>query len=413
MEQHFTSVLNTDPTVYEEQQAFTYPEEVDYRPPLEADPNKKSASIIFQFIKSLKIGSDLSQIASPIQADKGKSGLEYGAQCNRVFDSVINIHREPSAAKRMIQVVHAFLAPRTYIPLPALNGPTKPFNSVLGEHFHCHWNHSDQSQTFSVWEQISHHPPISAFYTWNQRNNFSMEGTAKVAPIFWGNKVQVAFYGLVRFNVFLPDGTKEVYQISLPYPTAKGILLGKSSFELSGDMKVVCEQTGLEANLKFKSGNVVKGEITEQYEREKNGAKKMKTRTIYEIEGSVISVCHVINVETKEKTVLFDAQTMENLQMVIKPVVKQDVMESQRLWHHVTYNIKKQEWEEAVRQKTELEESQRRMIKEMKANNQEYVPKYFKKTDLVHEKVTFYEYIHPITHYMAPVENKVDDLDLD
>jgi len=407
---------NTDPSVYEQQQDSTYPTIVDYKPKFgaDADSSSSNASLLFQFIKSLRIGTDLSQIASPIQGEKGKSALEWGAELSRPFESFTKAHKETDALKRMIHVLQFIVAPRTSVPQPSITGPNKPYNSVIGEHFHGHWNHSDNSQSFVVYEQISHHPPVCCFYIWNQTNNFSYEGTIRTAPIFWGNKVDVTFTGPIRVHLFLPSGVKETYHVSLPSPCAKGILLGKSGFEFSGEAKIVCEQTGVQSNLKFKSGNVFKGHITEPYEKvKKNGTKKMKSRPVYEIEGSMIGLSHITDLRNNDKQVFLDVMSMEDLQLVVKPVAKQDCFESRRIWHHVTHAIKQKDWDSAIKHKAEVEESQRKLIKEMKANHEEYVPKYFKKTDVVVDKMHLYEYLHPITHYTAPIESTVDDLDLD
>ncbi|XP_074082287.1 oxysterol-binding protein-related protein 8-like [Macrotis lagotis] len=47
-------------------------------------------------------------------------------------------------------------------------GLKKPYNLVLGEIFRCPWVHPrTNSKTFYIAEQVSHHPPISAFYISN------------------------------------------------------------------------------------------------------------------------------------------------------------------------------------------------------------------------------------------------------
>ena len=85
----------------------------------------------------------------------------------------------------------------------------KPYNPVLGEEFHCCWQHKDSFSTFLA-EQVSHHPPVrfaslpiiahrlirstdlvppslslsfplapSAFYMENRKKNIVFEGDIK------------------------------------------------------------------------------------------------------------------------------------------------------------------------------------------------------------------------------------------
>jgi len=53
----------------------------------------------------------------------------------------------------------------------------KPFNSILGEFFECNWNNDeDKTSTYYIGEQVTHHPPLSAFYSYNEKTNITYEG---------------------------------------------------------------------------------------------------------------------------------------------------------------------------------------------------------------------------------------------
>jgi hypothetical protein len=49
----------------------------------------------------------------------------------------------------------------------------KPYNAIHGEVFACKFI-QDDSKTFYIAEQVSHHPPISALYLVNPQKNYSL-----------------------------------------------------------------------------------------------------------------------------------------------------------------------------------------------------------------------------------------------
>ena len=52
----------------------------------------------------------------------------------------------------------------------------KPLNPCLGELFIGHWDEEQSGKTEVVVEQISHHPPASAFRIWNEKHKVRIEG---------------------------------------------------------------------------------------------------------------------------------------------------------------------------------------------------------------------------------------------
>lgn len=82
------------------------------------------------------------------------------------------------------------------------NGLKKPYNPILGEAFRCYWEHppknadesdeldlklSDQmTKTFYVAEQISHHPPVSAFHCVNRNQGYMVSGVVQVSSNYYG-----------------------------------------------------------------------------------------------------------------------------------------------------------------------------------------------------------------------------------
>ena len=66
-------------------------------------------------------------------------------------------------------------------------GLKKPYNPILGETFRCYWKHpKSNSRTFYIAEQISHHPPVSAFYVTNRQDGFCISGCILAKSKFYG-----------------------------------------------------------------------------------------------------------------------------------------------------------------------------------------------------------------------------------
>src|SRR5690606_20607891 len=116
----------------------------------------------------------------------------------------------------------------------------KPYNPILGEHFHCKWEHED-STTFYHAEQVSHHPPISAIYWENPKKGIIHYGTLGFGMNFLGNSGEAWLKGGYKL-VALKHG--EVYEASFPKFVGRGIFWGSQVFEKVGKQEIKCEKTG-------------------------------------------------------------------------------------------------------------------------------------------------------------------------
>ena len=73
-----------------------------------------------------------------------------------------------------------------------LQGLKKPYNPIIGETFRCMWlNDTDQSKTFFIAEQVSHHPPVSAFYCSNRKGGYVTHGSILAKSKFYGKRLPI------------------------------------------------------------------------------------------------------------------------------------------------------------------------------------------------------------------------------
>lgn len=98
--------------------------------------------------------------------------------------------RQPDAYERMKAVLTWYLSGLYRKP----RGLKKPYNPVLGETFRCSWIHPESgTRTYYVSEQVSHHPPVSAFYVSNRKEGFAVEATIHAKSKFYGKSQPSSF----------------------------------------------------------------------------------------------------------------------------------------------------------------------------------------------------------------------------
>ncbi|KAJ8298836.1 hypothetical protein KUTeg_022896 [Tegillarca granosa] len=129
-------------------------------------------------------------------------------------------------------------------------GLKKPYNPIIGETFRCNWYHpKTKSRTYYIAEQISHHPPVSAFHVTNRQDGFNISGSILAKSKFYGNSLSALLDGTAKLT-FLKRG--EDYFITMPYAHCKGILIGTLTMEMGGKVSIDCPRTGYRCDLEFK-----------------------------------------------------------------------------------------------------------------------------------------------------------------
>ena len=113
----------------------------------------------------------------------------------------------------------------------------KPFNSLLGETFEL-----VTSQYRFVSEQVSHHPPITAFHC--ESANYEVHASSSTTLKFNGRYAIFSPKDLVHINLRLVNGDLEIYSATLPDVSVHNLVLGKMYIEVSGKCQVKNETTG-------------------------------------------------------------------------------------------------------------------------------------------------------------------------
>ncbi|XP_043065172.1 oxysterol-binding protein-related protein 8 isoform X2 [Drosophila ficusphila] len=332
-----------------------------------AEENK---SLIWCIVKQVRPGMDLSKVVLPTFILEPRSFLDKLSDSYYHADLLSKAVQEDDAFTRMKLVVQWYLS--SFYKKP--KGLKKPYNPILGERFRCYWQHPSGSRTFYIAEQVSHHPPVSAFYVTNREDGFSITCSILAKSKFYGNSTSAVLEGAATMTL-LPRG--ECYTATTPYAHCKGILMGTLSMELGGKINIECENTGYRTELEFKlkpflggadATNVVVGKI------------KLGKETLATINGHWDKECRVKDSKTGEETLLFkvDAETRsKRLTRYLVPLEAQEPNESQRMWQHVSEAIAREDQVAATEEKTVLEERQRAEAKTRASTDSIHMPELF------------------------------------
>ncbi|KRY53188.1 Oxysterol-binding protein-related protein 8 [Trichinella britovi] len=321
-----------------------------------AEENK---SLIWTLMKQVRPGMDLSKVVLPTFILEPRSFLEKLADYYYHADLLSEAAKENDPYKRMQLVLKFYLSGFYKKP----KGLKKPYNPILGEVFRCYWyDPSTDSRTFYIAEQVSHHPPISAFFVTNRKSGFNISGTILAKSKYYGNSLSAIMCGGARITLL---NRGENYIVTLPYAHCKGLVLGTLSMELGGSVSLTCDRTSYSALIEFKLRpffgrsdciNMLSGKIM------------LGKETLADISGRWDDTIYITDKQTNETNILWGPIEVAVAHRLKRSDVDFDVQEefeSSKLWIKVTEAIKACDQEWATIEKTKVEELQRQKAKDL------------------------------------------------
>ncbi|XP_055611137.1 oxysterol-binding protein-related protein 2 isoform X2 [Uranotaenia lowii] len=206
------------------------------------------------------IGKELSKITMPVVFNEPLSFLQRMTEYME-YAKLLRIASEQADPVDRLKYVSAFAVSALASNWERLG---KPFNPLLGETYEL-----TRPEFRIICEQVSHHPPISAFHA--SSDSFSFHGSIHPKLKFWGKSVEIQPKGVV--TVEFPK-LGEAYSWTNVNCCVHNIIVGKLWIEQYGMMEVTSHQHGLKAMLNFKtagSGNKdlhrVEGYISDRNKR--------------------------------------------------------------------------------------------------------------------------------------------------
>ncbi|KAH8101584.1 Oxysterol-binding protein [Cristinia sonorae] len=330
--------------------------------------DENEGSIISSMISQLRVGMDLSKVTFPTFVLEPRSMLERITDFMSHPDLIFGAEHCDDPEERFIRVLQYYLAGWHIKP----KGVKKPYNPVLGEFFRCRYDYPDGTKGFYIAEQVSHHPPISAFYYISPANKVAILGELRPKSKFLGNSVSTTMEGENRILLMGRPEDGE-YVISMPNMYARGILWGKMVLELGDTCTAKNERNGLTAELQFKTKGYFSGAYNAIAGRVRRGS--MDTG---EVSGKWSSVMEY-KTSKGERRVLFDVAKdgSKIAPKFVPPEDEQEPNESRRLWSKLTAAIVAKDMEAATTAKTAVEESQRELRRQREESGQQHVPRFF------------------------------------
>ncbi|XP_068191542.1 oxysterol-binding protein-related protein 2-like [Antennarius striatus] len=188
------------------------------------------------------IGLELSKITMPIVLNEPLSFLQ---RITEYMEHTYLINRACSLSDS-IQRMQAIAAFAVSAVASQWDRTGKPFNPLLGETYEL--IREEQGYRL-VSEQVSHHPPVSAFHAESLAGDFVFHGSIYPKLKFWGKSVEAEPRGTITLELLKHN---EAYTWSNPYCCVHNIILGKLWIEQYGTVEIVNHSTGDKCVLNFK-----------------------------------------------------------------------------------------------------------------------------------------------------------------
>ncbi|RDB30329.1 Oxysterol-binding protein-like protein 1 [Hypsizygus marmoreus] len=290
-----------------------------------------------------------------------------------------------------------------------------------------------------VTEQVSHHPPVSAYFASCPARSLELSGIDQISAKVSGTTLRVSpgEYNQGLFvNITGGPGEGERYHITHPVASVNGILRG-SFYVTVGDSTIITCTGGNHAQkfrtvIEYKEESwlgkahfLLEGVIHTVHEGETQHLAWTKVKHVphhrvvavfdgswrghirwrrvglgsypqvtssassspspshetlprASISSAAASKAEIVS-HDEDYATLLDLSTLKVVPKSVRPLEKQLPHESRKLWVSVTDNLLKKEYSEATKEKVAIEQKQRDEAADRKRKGTEFVPRYFEK----------------------------------
>ncbi|KAK8398734.1 hypothetical protein O3P69_004086 [Scylla paramamosain] len=343
-------------------------------------------SVIMHIISQLRLGMDLTRVTLPTFILERRSLLEMFADFLGHPDYFVRIGDANTPEERMQEVVKWYL---TSIHV-GRNGSVakKPYNPIIGEVFHCSWKvprdncpaldgddvpegRTDSKKYITIKfsaEQVSHHPPVSAFFFECPEKQLSINAHIWTKSKFMGMSVGVNLVGDITLVL---GKVRESYSLAMPSAYARSILT-EPWVELGGRVNISSPESGCQAVIVFHTKPFYGGKLHRVTAEVKNSS----NATLMRVQGEWDSVLEFTHTNGGQEVL-----DVNNIPVVcakrVRPLSQQAPNESRRLWLDVSVALARGDVETATSHKRALEEQQRKDERERAACNTTFPTRLF------------------------------------
>lgn len=233
----------------------------------------------------------------------------------------------------------------------------KPLNPFLGEQFIGSWKNGEVQLHA---EQVSHHPPITAYHIESKSKGLVLEGNCAQKTSFSGRTIVVKQVGHAILRLKTGDKT-ESWLITLPKLKIEGLWYGAPYIELDGT-SMIQSSAGYLTTINYAGKGWVSGKA---HTFTATVSKTGSSSALHTITGTWTGESHY-KVGSNDGKLFLNAAGPTN-PIEVKPVEEQGEYESRRAWKAVADGIRKGDFESASTAKSALENSERQKRKDEQA----------------------------------------------
>ncbi|KAF8335688.1 Oxysterol-binding protein [Cantharellus anzutake] len=322
-----------------------------------------------QFVKAIaSFSGDLYNMTAPPFILSPVSLTEYPSYWGERPSLFAAIADAPNEEERHVRVLKWFISTlkgQYTTRNDQMGSEKKPLNPALGELFYGHWpSVAGSGEQTLVVEQVSHHPPITAYIIENKSKGLVLQGHNAQKTSFSSSTLNVKQVGHALLTVTLPSGATETHLITLPKLRIEGIWYGSPYVELT-ENSYIASSSGYYSMIEYKG----KGYFT--------GKSHSFKAFVYPPLPSPASVAASGELPTPSTTPKYVAEgtwtatsklkdgriftdvTGPRTEIIVSDISEQDPMETRRLWSEVSKGIRTGDFDLASREKTKIENAER------------------------------------------------------
>ncbi|KAJ5550990.1 hypothetical protein N7535_001071 [Penicillium sp. DV-2018c] len=336
------------------------------------------------FLKSIaSFNGDLSSLTAPPFILSTTSLTEYSAYWAEHPAVFVAPAKETDPAKRALLVLKWFISTlhQQYCSRSEkLGSEKKPLNPFLGELFIGKWEgDAEVGETSLISEQVSHHPPATAYAIRNEKHGVELQGYNAQKASF-SSTILVKQIGHALYTLTPPGSTeKEQYLITLPNLHIESLIYGSPFVELEKSTKIV-SSSGYVAKIDYSGKGWLSGKkntFTASLYKESEGEKK----PLYTVEGQWSDKFTIKDARTKQVIESWSSKETPVTPLSLAPLEQQDHYESRRAWNDVAANIQKGDMDAVSGHKSRIEHAQRELRRIEKEEGREWERRFFTRLD--------------------------------
>ncbi|KAJ5287642.1 hypothetical protein N7478_003328 [Penicillium angulare] len=332
------------------------------------------------FLKSIaSFNGDLSSLTAPPFILSTTSLTEYSAYWAEHPAVFVAPAKESDPEKRALLVLKWFLTTlhQQYCSRSEkLGSEKKPLNPFLGELFIGKWQgDEDVGETQLVSEQVSHHPPATAYAISNEKHGVELQGYNAQKASF-SSTIQIKQIGHALYTLSLPGSEeKERYLITLPNLHIESLIYGTPFVELEKTAKIA-SSSGYVSKIDFSGKGWLSGKkntFTASLYKASEGEKK----PIYTVDGQWSKNFQIKKTGSKDVIDTWVVEENQTTPLSLAPLEEQDLYESRKAWKDVAENIQSGNMDAVSAHKSRIENAQRDLRRAEKAENRDWERRFF------------------------------------